>query len=121
MGGLAYMVPSWSEHQAEAADFIRFATSRDVMQTFVKNTGQPARISALNDSTNVEFAPYFPTLSQSLTQGHPQVRIAESFQLLDFLGNEVALVLTGDKSIDQGLADIQAGFVDVLKEGGHLQ
>lgn len=121
LGGLAYMIPSWTEHKQEAAEFIQFAASRDIMQLFVKNTGQPARISALNDPANVEFAPYFPILSQSLKQGHAQVRVAESFQLLDFLGNEVALVLTKDKSIDQSLADIQTGFSDILKQGGHLK
>lgn len=121
MGGQAYMIPTRAQHKDGAAAFIKFAVSREAMPAFVRATGQPARVSALTRPDNVKFAPYFPALGASLRLAHPQVRITESFQLLDFLGNEVALVLTKQKSATQGLADIQRGFLDVLTKGGYIK
>jgi ABC-type glycerol-3-phosphate transport system substrate-binding protein len=126
LGGLSYMITGWSEKKQEAADYVRFATAKkvgevEVGQIFVANTGQPARTSVLNDPVNAAFAPYFPTLSQSLKQGHAQVTIAESYACLDSLGNEIALALTKEKSIDQALADAEKGWVEILKAGGHLK
>jgi len=121
MGGQAYMIPARAKNRDAAIAYIKFATSRDPMSAFVHATGQPARVSALTESSNVAFAPYFPALGGALRLAHPQVRVAESFQLLDSLGNQVALVLTNQKTTKQGLADIQGGFVDVLKKGGHLK
>lgn len=121
MGGQAYMIPARAKNKDAAAAYIKFAVSREAMPNFVKATGQPARVSALTNTENVKFAPYFPALGAALRLAHPQVRITESFQLLDFLGNEVALVLTKQKNAKQGLADIQKGFRDVLTKGGYIR
>src|SRR5206468_3969107 len=121
MGGQAYMIPARAKNKDAAVAYIKFATSREAMSAFVRATGQPARVSALTDPENVKFAPYFPALGAALRLAHPQVRVTESFQLLDFLGNEVALVLTKQKSAPQGLRDIQKGFLDVLKKGNYVK
>jgi ABC-type glycerol-3-phosphate transport system substrate-binding protein len=121
MGGQAYMIPVRAKNREAAAAFIRFATSREAMPEFVRATGQPARQSALTDAANARFAPYFPALGAAMRLAHPQVRISESFQLLDFLGNQVALVLTKQMTVQKGITAIQDGFVSVLKKGGHMK
>jgi len=121
LGGLAYMIPVGAKNKDAAARYIKFATSRQIMRAWVKNTGQPARVSALRDPENLKTGPYFPTLAQALQQGHPQVRIAESFQLLDALGNQVARALTKEVTVAQALQDIDATFTETLKKGGHLK
>jgi len=121
LGGLAYMIPTAAKNKAAAAAYIKFATSRQIMRAWVKNTGQPARVSALRDAENLKIGPYFPTLAQALEQGHPQVRIAESFQLLDALGNHVARALTKEITVAQALQEIDSTFTETLKKGGHLK
>jgi ABC-type glycerol-3-phosphate transport system substrate-binding protein len=120
LGGQAYMVASWSEHKEEAAKFISFVTSREAMKTFVKNQGQPARASALNDPENVAIGRYFPTLQKALAQGHPFPAIPESYQFLVELGNNVAEILTGGVKPKDGLARANDAFASALKDAGYL-
>jgi ABC-type glycerol-3-phosphate transport system substrate-binding protein len=90
------------------------------MQTFVKNQGQPARSSALNDPENVAIGRYFPTLQKALAQGHPFPAIPESYQFLVELGNNVAEILTGGTKPKEGLARANDAFASALKDAGYL-
>jgi multiple sugar transport system substrate-binding protein len=120
LGGQAYMIASWSQHKAEAAKFISYATGSKVMHKFVENQGQPARSSALNDAENVKIGRYFPTLQKVLAQGHPFPAIPESYQFLVELGNHVAEILTKQTTPEQGLQAANDAFAKQLKEAGYL-
>ncbi|MCO5066169.1 MAG: sugar ABC transporter substrate-binding protein [Rhizobiaceae bacterium] len=120
LGGQAYMIASWAPDKAAAAKWVGYATSSEVMRTFVANQGQPARSSALNDPENVKIGRYFPTLQKVLAQGHPFPAIPESYQFLVELGNHVADILTGTVSADQGLQNANDAFAKQLKDAGYL-
>jgi ABC-type glycerol-3-phosphate transport system substrate-binding protein len=114
------MIASWSQHKAEAAKYITYATSSKVMHKFVQNQGQPARSSALNDPENVKIGRYFPTLQKVLAQGHPFPAIPESYQFLVELGNHVAEILTKQTTPQQGLQAANDAFAKQLKDAGYL-
>jgi ABC-type glycerol-3-phosphate transport system substrate-binding protein len=120
LGGQAYMIASWSQHKAEAAKYITYATSSKVMHTFVQNQGQPARSSALNDPENVKIGRYFPTLQKVLAQGHPFPAIPESYQFLVEVGNHVAEILTKQTTPQQGLQAANDAFAKQLTDAGYL-
>ena len=120
LGGQAYMIASWTDKKAEAARFVEYATSREVMRKFVQNQGQPARSSALNDPENVAIGRYFPTLQLALAQGHPFPAIPESYQFLIELGNHVADILTKAVTPQQGLDRANDAFAKALEDAGYL-
>ena len=120
LGGQAYMIANWAPDKAAAAKWVSYATSAEVMRTFVANQGQPARASALNDPENVKIGRYFPTLQKVLAQGHPFPAIPESYQFLVEVGNHVADILTGTVTPKQGLKDANAAFATQLKDAGYL-
>ncbi|MBX3598245.1 MAG: sugar ABC transporter substrate-binding protein [Rhizobiaceae bacterium] len=120
LGGQAYMVASWADNKEASAKWIAYATSSEVMRTFVANQGQPARSSALTDPENVKVGRYFPTLQKALGQGHPFPAIPESYQFLVELGNHVSDILAGGVSPEQGLKNANDAFATQLREAGYL-
>jgi sorbitol/mannitol transport system substrate-binding protein len=120
LGGQAYMIASWTDKKAEAAKFIKYATSAAVMRDFVKNEGQPARTSALTDPENIKIGRYFPTLQKAIAQGHPLPAVPESFQFLVELGNHVAEIMTKSVSPADGLKAANDSFARSLKDSGYL-
>ena len=119
LGGQAYMIASWTDKKAEAAKFISYVTSSEVMRKFVQNQGQPARTSATTDPENVKIGRYFPTLQKVLAQGHPFPAIPESYQFLVEIGNHIAEILTKQTTPEQGLQAANDAFAKQLKDAGY--
>ena len=120
LGGVSYMIPSWTDKKAAAAKYVAYACSKKVMHTFVQNEGQPARTSALTDPENVKIGRYFPTLQKALAQGKAFPAIPESYQFLVQLGNHVAEILTKSVTPKQGLQAVNESFAKSLKDNGYL-
>jgi ABC-type glycerol-3-phosphate transport system substrate-binding protein len=120
LGGVTYMISSWSEKKEAAAKYIEYACSRAVMHTFVQNEGQPARTSALIDPENVKIGRYFPTLQKALAQGKSFPQVPESYQFLVEIGNHVAEILTRSVTPKQGLQEANDSVAKTLKDSGYL-
>jgi ABC-type glycerol-3-phosphate transport system substrate-binding protein len=120
MGGFGLGINAGTAYPDEAWDFLMFYTSRDNQQMLVSFTGQPARISALTDPVNVEMAPYFPALSDSLEYAVPRPVIAEYAKAEQIIGVELDNLLLGNKTTEQALNDANELVRQELVKSGKL-
>jgi sorbitol/mannitol transport system substrate-binding protein len=108
-----------------AFEFIKHLNSGDYTDSaigaaYVANAGQPARTSLLKKYTKEQ--PYFSALSQTLGVSIPGFPwIPEAFTLADQLGNEVTAAITGEKSPEAALAEIDKGQRRIMEEAGYYK
>jgi multiple sugar transport system substrate-binding protein len=121
MGGLAFEIPVASEHKDEVWQWIKFIMSDDpeVQETWVKNSGQPTRLSTLKKYAKENVL--FGALAESLPLARPFPDFPEGTELMDKVGTEVALVLTGSKAPEQAVKDMQTQVVEIFKTAGYLK
>jgi ABC-type glycerol-3-phosphate transport system substrate-binding protein len=122
MGGLGLIVPVWSHNKDAAWEWIRFCCSGDkqdpaIGKAWVENAGQPARASLLQKYVNIR--PYYSGLQASLPYAMRFLPIPESNALYETVGTEVASIVTGQKSPEQGLKDMQTLATKIMKKGGY--
>lgn len=124
MGGLGLIMPVYSTHKDAAWEWIRFCNYGDkqdpaVGEAWVKNAGQPARLSLLKKYTSIR--PYYAGLMQSLPVAVRYLPIPESNALYEMAGTEVAAAVTGGKNPDQALKDMQAQATRIMSKGGYYK
>jgi multiple sugar transport system substrate-binding protein len=124
MGGLGFFIPTYSKHHDEAWEWIKFACSGDkqdpeIGKADVENTGQPARLSLLSEYTNIR--PYFKGLAESLPVAARFPPIPESGSNYELVGNEVSAAVTGQKSPDRALKDMQAAVTKAMTKAGYYK
>ena len=101
--------------------FCNYGDKQDpaVGKAWVMNTGQPARASLLKEYAKVR--PYFLGLMNSLPHAIRYLPIPESNVLYETVGTEVAAVVTGGKSPDQALKDMQSKTLAIMTKGGYYK
>jgi ABC-type glycerol-3-phosphate transport system substrate-binding protein len=124
MGGLGLIMPVYSHHKDAAWEWMKFCNYGDkqdpaVGKAWVMNTGQPARASLLKEYAKVR--PYFLGLMNSLPHAIRYLPIPESNVLYETVGTEVAAVVTGGKSPDQALKDMQSKTLAIMTKGGYYK
>jgi multiple sugar transport system substrate-binding protein len=119
MGGFGYVIPKASRHQDEAWEFIKYTAGETGMETWVKNTGQPARTDALKKWKDLH--PYYVALADSLPTAHWQPTLPETFSIYEGVGSEIANALLGQKTSKAALADGEKTLTDILRKGGYLK
>jgi ABC-type glycerol-3-phosphate transport system substrate-binding protein len=124
MGGLGLIMPVFSHNKDAAWEWIKFCCSGDkqdpaIGKAWVENAGQPARASLLREYVGIR--PYYAGLQASLPYAMRFLPIPESNALYETVGTEVASVVTGQKSPEQGLADMQAQSTKIMKKGGYYR
>jgi ABC-type glycerol-3-phosphate transport system substrate-binding protein len=124
MGGLGLIMPRYSRHKDAAWEWIKFCNYGDkqdpaVARAWVLNTGQPARTSLLREYAKIR--PYFAGLMKSLPYAIRYLPIPESNILYETVGTEVAAVVTGGKSPDQALKDMQRKTIEIMTKGGYYK
>ncbi len=124
MGGLGLIMPRFSRHKDAAWEWMKFCNYGNkqdpaVAKAWVENTGQPARTSLLKQYTSIR--PYFSGLMKSLPYAIRYIPIPESNKLYETVGTDVAAVVTGGKSPDQALKDMQANATEIMTKGGYYK
>ncbi|HEX9247494.1 MAG TPA: extracellular solute-binding protein [bacterium] len=124
MGGLGLIMPRFSRHKDAAWEWMKFCNYGNkqdpaVAKAWVENTGQPARTSLLKQYTSIR--PYFSGLMKSLPHAIRYIPIPESNKLYETVGTDVAAVVTGGKSPDQALKDMQANATEIMTKGGYYK
>jgi sorbitol/mannitol transport system substrate-binding protein len=108
-----------------AWEFIKHLNSGDytdpaIGEAYCENAGQPARTSLLKKYNSIHH--YFGALGQSVALSIPSFpRIPEAITLGDQMGNEVVAAITGEKSPDAALADIDKGQRHILEQAGYYK
>jgi ABC-type glycerol-3-phosphate transport system substrate-binding protein len=124
MGGLGLVIPKFSHHKDEAWEWIKFYNQGnkqdpEVGKAFVENTGQPARASLLHQYASIR--PYFLGLMKSLPHAIRGIPIPEANTLAEAIGTEVSATVTGGKTIDRALKDMQANATVIMTKGGYYK
>lgn len=124
MGGLGFIVPTFSKNKDAAWEWIKFCCSGDnqdpeIGKAWVENAGQPARASLLKKYTSIR--PYYSGLQESLPVAMRFLPIPELNALYEFVGTEVASVVTGQKPPAQGLKDMQAAATRIMTKSGYYK
>jgi len=121
MGGLGLFIPTWSKNKDAAWEFLKWVNSGVKLNpvaagAWVKNTGQPARLSMLK-----KYAPVHPIYSgfiKAFPNALPFVpSIPEAFTISDLIGNLTTSVVTGEKDIAAALKEMDAGVTKIMKAG----
>jgi multiple sugar transport system substrate-binding protein len=112
LGGLFYGIPKASKNKGAAYEFGKYLSSAQAMETFCKNTGQPARTAALKQYKNIW--PYFDALGRSLPTAVPFVKEAKINELHETLGTEVFNAVNGSKSPEKAMMDADAAWRKIL-------
>jgi ABC-type glycerol-3-phosphate transport system substrate-binding protein len=101
--------------------FCNYGNKQDpaVAKAWVENTGQPARTSLLKQYTSIR--PYFSGLMKSLPHAIRYIPIPESNKLYETVGTDVSAVVTGGKSPEQALKDMQANATEIMTKGGYYK
>ena len=123
MGGFAFYVNVWGSDKAAAFEFVKHLNSGDytdsrIGEAYVRNAGQPARISLLTKYENEQ--PYFSGLKKSFPHGTPGFPwVPEAITLADLVGNEVVAVINGEKGVDEALKAMDDGNRQVMQDSGY--
>jgi multiple sugar transport system substrate-binding protein len=104
LGGWAVGVNDASANKEAAALWAAWLTSAEVQ----RDAPAPARISVLSDPTLVEKRPHFPALLKALS-GELALfpNVPQSSQIVTYLYEELNAALSGGKSADQAVNDVQ--------------
>jgi ABC-type glycerol-3-phosphate transport system substrate-binding protein len=107
MGGFGFVIPASSRNKDAAWKFIQYFTSKENMKAYVEFSGQPARVDALKEFADK--APIFAALAGSLPNGVYQPGwLRDQSGFYQALGTQVALVMTGQRSVTGALKQAQA-------------
>jgi multiple sugar transport system substrate-binding protein len=101
-------VSSFTENKATALDFIKHLTSEEHQRlNLTRNSLAPTYESLYDDPELVEEFPYLPELKESILNAVPRPKVVRYGDATAAIQNEAYAALTGAKSTDAALADLQ--------------
>ena len=114
--GWAFGVSSGSHNPEMAWEFVRMSSSKDFhVRVLTDNTTgvDPTRRSAM--PAYRDFAPLqADAVEQAIDDAFPWPMKPESPKLMQSLTDELGLMMAGDKTVEQAMADAQASWEDIL-------
>ncbi|MFK4122428.1 ABC transporter substrate-binding protein [Streptomyces longwoodensis] len=108
LGGHNLGLSSFAKNKATALDFMKFFTSQESADTFLKDASlAPAYTALYTDAAMVERFPYLPVLKESIERAVPRPRVVQYGDVTSAIQQEAYAALTGAKSSSQALKDLQ--------------
>ena len=105
LGGWAVGVNDHSANKEAAALWAAYLASADAQ----KQGPAPARISVLSDPALVKLHPQYPAVLQALSGKLAQFpNVPQSGQVVAYLYDELNAAISGDKSAEDAMADMQS-------------
>jgi len=118
-GGFGYFVSSTSEHQEEAAEFIKFMLEKDREIEFAGMTGRlPTRTEALEDSTIKEM-PEMSGFLQAMEVIYQTPNIPGYTEVQDVHGQAYQSVFTGEATVEEAAAKAQERAQQICDEANN--
>ena len=112
-------ISSSSTHQQAAWDFLSWALSADNAAAFIDaGAPPPARISTTSNPEFLKKLPYLAAAGQATTDGLPLPRIPELSQIITAISQNISAMVTGQKSLDDGMAAAQDAVLNILVQSG---
>jgi multiple sugar transport system substrate-binding protein len=116
LGGHNFAISAFAKNQATALDFIKYFTSQDSEKSNLVATSQaPTRTALYDDSALTQQFPYLPTLKASILSAKPRPKAVKYGDVTTAIQENAYGALTGTKSVDQALSDLQAKLEELTK------
>ncbi|MBD0321857.1 MAG: ABC transporter substrate-binding protein [Aldersonia sp.] len=110
LGGYNVAISSFSEHKATALDFVKFMTSEPVQRIIAGGALPPTMASLYDDPVLVQQMPYLPALEESIANAVPRPVTPFYPAVSKSVQDNAYAALKREKSVDQAIADMQAGI-----------
>ncbi|MFC6065242.1 ABC transporter substrate-binding protein [Streptomyces ochraceiscleroticus] len=108
LGGHNVALSASAKNKATAIDFMKFFTSAENQRlTLASAPAAPTYEALYKDPKLVEQYPYLPILKQSILHAVPRPRVFEYGDVTAAIQRETYAAMTGSKSTDQALKDLQ--------------
>ncbi len=118
LGGANLAVSAFSRHQATAIAFIQYLTSLPAERQMLTDSGfPPVWTSLYSDPAMDRLFPYLPAVKQAILDARPRPSIANYDQVSLAISSAVYQALTGRKSSQQALGELQQQLTQIIRDG----
>ncbi len=107
-------VPESAPHKDAAVMLLSHLMDPDVQHATLEIGGVPCRFSSLKDPDVLETYPQYDAVCRALQGGTYRPVMEEWTEFYTILGEELRLILSGEKNMDTGLADAQMRLEEAL-------
>ncbi|WP_447007079.1 ABC transporter substrate-binding protein [Saccharothrix isguenensis] len=116
LGGHNFAISAFGKNKATALDFIKFFTSESSQRSNLLATSQaPTLASLYDDAELIKQFPYLPTLKESILSAKPRPQAVRYGDVTQAIQEAAYAALTGEKTSDVALKDLQAKLEELLK------
>ncbi len=116
LGGHNFAISAFGKNKATALDFIKFFTSESAQRSNLLATSQaPTLASLYDDAELIKQFPYLPTLKESILSAKPRPQAVRYGDVTQAIQEAAYAALTGEKTSDVALKDLQAKLQELLK------
>ncbi|MEU6578393.1 ABC transporter substrate-binding protein [Streptomyces sp. NPDC046805] len=117
LGGLNLAISKFAKHKATALDFIKFfSDSENARANLQINSAAPPYAALYDDPALRKKFPYLPVLKQSLATATPRPAVVHYGDATAAIQESAAAALSGSKSVDAALADMQKSLSTAIAE-----
>ena len=120
-GGFGIAIPSNARNPEAAFLLMQWLTSPEIERRAVLDGAPPVRHSTVDDPEMQEQFPEFEVLAEQLEYANPDWRpiIPEWGEINEQLGIAINQVLTGDKTPEQAMQDVEQPIRDIMERAGY--
>ncbi|MFC4565722.1 ABC transporter substrate-binding protein [Nocardiopsis mangrovi] len=116
LGGNNLAVSVYSGHKPEALRFVEYVQSRDVQHEWMATTNTPTSWTAnYEDPELMDASPHLVPQREALDNVQPRPVSPRYTDVTNAVQRHVHAALTGDKTVDEALADLQAELERVVE------
>jgi len=117
LGGANMAISKFAKNKATAIDFIKFATTEESQRTALEVASTAGVHTALyEDAELAKKWPYLPMLKESILKAVPRPAVVKYGDATLAIQENAYAALTGDKTVDQALADMQTDLGKVTAQ-----
>lgn len=107
-------IPENSTNKDLATELLTYLMDKDVQKSTVPSGGVPCRYSSLKDPEVLSTFPQYEAVCDALEGGVYRPIMEEWSDFYTILGGEMAEIIGGSKTVDQGLSDAQRELAEML-------
>ncbi len=116
VGGWQWGVSSYSRNKAASVKLLQFMVSSDAQREIaVKGAYLPVRRALYNDASVVEANPHFKTLFAAVSSARSRPVTPAYPRVSEIIRSNVSAAVSGNKTVDAALKDMQQGLSPLLK------
>lgn len=117
LGGANMAISKFAKNKATAMDFIKFATTEESQRTALEVASTAGVHTALyEDAELAKKWPYLPMLKESILKAVPRPAVVKYGDATLAIQENAYAALTGDKTVDQALTDMQTDLGKVTAQ-----